>query len=276
MITTVVETNNGFVEYCMIGEGKPIVFIHGGHSNCNESIYYKGLDQNQFRFLTPSRPGYGNTPLTNINKTPQGTADLFIALLDELKIEKAIIVGISAGGLTALEMASNYPDRVEKLILMSALTKKWFTEKDKTYLKSKRLFDPKVEKITWSLYRIFFKLFPNFMSKTMFKELSKYRPIEYEKDEIDELRKMTLNMRSGKGFSNDLDQTIDQDILSQIRCFTLIIHSINDNAVPISHAKNANDKIRNSKLITFRNRWGHLLWLGKEYEQILLQLVSEI
>ena len=38
-------------------------------------------------------------------------ADLFVALLDELNIQKAIVVGISAGGLTALEIAANYPDQ---------------------------------------------------------------------------------------------------------------------------------------------------------------------
>ena len=65
------------------------------------------------------------------------------------------------------------------------------------------------------------------------------------------------------GFYNDLDQTI----LQQIVCPTLILHSENGNQVPVSHAlKNAKDKIKNAKLATFNNRWGHMLWFGNEYQ----------
>src|SRR4051812_22605240 len=128
MMISLIETIKGKIEYSMLGQGRPILFVHGGHVNCTETIFQKGLDANRFCFITPSRPGYGNTPLSDLNKTPKGTADLFIALLDELKIQEAIVVGISAGGLTALEMAANYPDRIQCLVLMSALTKKWFVE----------------------------------------------------------------------------------------------------------------------------------------------------
>ena len=83
-------------------------------------------------------------------------------------------------------------------------------------------------------------------------------------------------MRSYQGFNNDLDQDIDQDILKQIKCPTLILHSNFDNAVDISHAKNAKNKIKNSRLVTFNNHWGHLLWLGTEYQQILYELKQPI
>ena len=269
MTTSQIKTSKGEIEYTLLGIGKPILIVVGGHTNCKETIFHKGLDPNKFCFITPSRPGYGLTPLTDQNKTPKGTSDLFVALLDELKIETAIVVGISAGGLTALEIAANYPDRVESLVLMSALTKKWFVETDKLYKGAKIIFAPGIERYTWFLYRSFFKLFPKFMAKTMFKELSKYRPIEFSKDEIHELKQMTIIMRSYKGFDNDLDQNIDQEILKQINCPTLILHSNFDNAVDISHAENANINIKNSKMATFNNHWGHLLWLGKDDDPIL-------
>jgi pimeloyl-ACP methyl ester carboxylesterase len=78
------------------------------------------------------------------------------------------------------------------------------------------------------------------------------------------------------GFSNDLDQAIDQEILSKVECPTLILHSENDNAVDISHALNARDKIKNSKLVFFKNRWGHLLWIGTDYGVVLRELKQQI
>jgi pimeloyl-ACP methyl ester carboxylesterase len=276
MTTSVKETANGNIEYSLLGKGKTILIVHGGHVDCRETIFQKGLDPNKFCFITPSRPGYGNTPLTELNKTPKGTGDLFVALLDELKIKKVIVAGISAGGLTALEIAANYPDRVDNLVLMSALTKEWFAPTDPIYKKAKIFFAPKIERFTWQLYKLFFKMFPNVMTKTMFKELSKYRPVEFTKEEFNELKSVTIKMRSYQGFYNDLDQHIDQEILKKIVCPTLILHSENDNKVSLSHPLNAKDKIKNSKLVTFNNRWGHMLWFGIEYEPNLNELEQHI
>lgn len=273
---SLIETSRGQVEFTLIGEGYPILFIHGGHTNCQETIYQKGLDPAIFRFITPSRPGYGQTPLSTENKSPKGTADLFIALLDKLNLQHVSVVGISAGGLTALEMAANYPDRINHLILVSALTKKWFTQTDAVYIKAKKLFAPTIERFTWLLYRWFFKLFPTTMTTMMYKDLSKFRPVEFTKEEVEEVKEMTLRMRSSKGFANDLDQTIEQKILSSIQCPTLILHSNYDNSVDLSHPQNAKRSIRNSTLVTFNNHWGHLLWIGTAYEAPLNELKKRL
>jgi pimeloyl-ACP methyl ester carboxylesterase len=159
---------------------------------------------------------------------------------------------------------------------MSALTKKWFIQTDRVYKGAKKIFAPNIEPITWFFYRLFFRLFPNLMTKTMFKQLSTFRPVQFTKDELQELKQMTLIMRSYKGFDNDLDQNIDQEILKKIKCRTLILHSTNDNAVDISHAQNAKDKIKDAKLVTFNNHWGHLLWLGTDYDPILKEFKQQI
>jgi len=107
MTPQLINTSKGKIEYTITGQGIPILFVHGGHVNCRETIFRKGLDLNKFCCITPSRPGYGNTPLSDSNKSPKGTADLFIALLEELDYYEVIVIGISAGGLTALEIAAH-------------------------------------------------------------------------------------------------------------------------------------------------------------------------
>jgi pimeloyl-ACP methyl ester carboxylesterase len=272
MTTSIINTLKGKIEYSTIGEGQVILIVHGGHINCQETIFQKGLDVHKYHFITPSRPGYGKTPLTSYNKTPGETADLFIALLDALNIPNVIVMGISAGGLTALEIAARYPNRVSKLVLLSALTKKWFSETDSQYKGGKIVFAPGTEKITWFLYRLLFHLVPAVMTKVMFKGISTHRPVEITENERNEVKHLTMHMRSGQGFHNDLDQTIEQETLSGIKCPTLILHSENDNALDLSHPNNAKRHISNAQLITFKNRWGHLLWIGADYTPILSEL----
>jgi len=259
--TTVTEL--GQIEFSSFGQGKPIVFLHGGHSNCNETLFQKGYDKSNFRLITPSRPGYGKTPLANF-KSPKEASRLIISLLNKLKIDKAIIIGISAGGLTAIELASNYPTRTEKLILISAVTKKWLNITDDLYKRGKKMFSPKKEKLSWKLFRFFFKLFPIKMTKVLFKELSTKNIDCIPQDEIAEIKEMTFKQSSGFGFVNDLDQNIEDGVIEQIRCQTLILHSENDKSVHIEMAQFANEKIENSKIITYDNKWGHLLWIGEE------------
>jgi len=255
-------TEAGIIEYSDTGKGMPLLFIHGGHSNSKETLFHKGFDKDTFRLITPSRPGYGKTPLTE-NGSAGKTAALFISLLDKLHLEKVIVIGISAGGLTAIEITANYPERVSKLILISAVTKKWLTEKDNTYQKGKILFNPALEKYTWWLYRSFFKVYPKMAASLLAKELSK-KVFPLEKPEIEELYNMVDKQRSKRGFVNDLNQDIPQGIINKITSPTLILHSLNDNAVCIEHAKFAANNILRSLLKTYNNNWGHLLWLGQE------------
>ena len=135
-----IKTDKGQIEYSIVGEGTPVLFLHGGHSNCRETLFHKGFDTSKYQLITPSRPGYGNTPLNN-NNTPKKAANLIITLLDHLNIKKVIVYAVSAGGLTSIEMAGNYPDRVEKLILASAVTKKWLDKNELLKLFSKFFSD---------------------------------------------------------------------------------------------------------------------------------------
>jgi pimeloyl-ACP methyl ester carboxylesterase len=263
MTTQTIKTKKGTVEFSLKGKGSPLLFIHGGHSSSNESLFHKGFDTEKFCLITPSRPGYGKTPLSRF-VSPKDTAELFNALLDELKIDSVIVIGISAGGLSAIELASNFPNRVTKLILISAVTKKWMTEKDKNYIRGKKIFSPNFEKFSWGLFRFFYTLFPMLMAKTMFKELSNYETVDISRSEVSELFEMIKLQRSYEGFINDLEQDIQPNNINNITCPTIILHSSNDNTVKIEHAKHGHSQIENSILKIYNNKWGHLLWLGKE------------
>lgn len=268
-----VSLGSGQIEYSLVGTGKPILILHGGHSNCRETLSHKGLDQNNFQLITPSRPGYGNTPLGK-NTSPESAANLLCELLDSLQIEKVLVLGVSAGGPTAIAFASLFPNRIDKLVLASAVTKKWMDLTDTNYKKAQKIFHPKMEKITWFFLRTFVKIMPSFIAKSMFEELSTLRDYEIQNQEKKSLKSMLLKQGSGSGFLNDLSQVVDENGLERIVCPTLIVHSENDHAVDITHALHASKKIPHSKLMKTYNSWGHLIWLGPEADEILSKINS--
>ena len=271
----IIKTELGKIEYSTTGNGKPILFIHGGHTNCNSTLWHKGFDLKKFQLISPSRPGYQNTPL-NDNKTPKQAADMIIALLDYLTIDKVILYGISAGGLTTIELAGNYPERVEKLILASAISKEWLDKKGKLYKTAQRIFNPKVEGFVWGMIRFFSGLFPILIAKNFYPEFSTNMPHKLIKKDVKELLSMFKNFSSGTGFINDIDQNIDNDIISKIKCPTLIIHSKNDNSVAFEHALHSKKMIENSKLVELNNEWGHLFWIGTDSKKSIEKAIKFI
>jgi pimeloyl-ACP methyl ester carboxylesterase len=262
----IVNTKLGLIEYSSIGEGITILFVHGGHSNCKENLSHKGFDINKYRLVTPSRPGYGKTPLNN-NGTPRKTADLIIALINYLEIEKVIVYGISAGGLTAIELASAYPDRVLKLILASAVTKQWINKSSKIYKTATKIFNPRIENLTWGMVHFFSLISPKFIAKIFFPQFSLNNNFEITLGDIQELIGALKNYHSKNGFINDIHQNIKDEVIKKITCPTLIIHSCYDNSVSIEHAEYAHKQIKGSQLATLKNQWGHLFWIGKDSSQ---------
>ena len=275
MSCKIINTKLGEIEYHLVGKGIPILFIHGGHSNCNEKLCHKGFDLEKFQLITPSRSGYGKTPLNN-NKTPKQTADLIIELLNHLSIDNVIVYGISAGGLTAIELASHYPNRVSKLILASAVSKKWLDKQGEIYKTAKRMFNPKIEKIVWGIVKSFSSVFPNMIAKSFYSQFSKNPIHKLKKEDIQELI-LSMNHYSSKvGFLNDINQNINDEIFTKIKCPTLIVHSENDNSVPFEHASYSKKMIENSKLVKLNNEWGHLFWIGTDSKKTIEKTIEFI
>ena len=275
MSCKIINTKLGEIEYHLVGKGISILFIHGGHSNCNEKLCHKGFDLEKFQLITPSRPGYGKTPLNN-NKTPKQTADLIIELLQHLSINHVIVYGISAGGLTAIELASHYPNKVSKLILASAVSKKWLNKQEEKYKIAKKIFNPKVEKIVWGLVRLFSTIFPTIVAKIFYPQFSKNPMHKLRREDIQDLIFSMKHYNSKMGFINDINQNINKNILTNVKCPTLIVHSKNDNSVPFEHALYSKKMIENSKLLVLNNEWGHLFWVGADSKNTIEKIIEFI
>ena len=73
-----------------------------------------------FGVIAPSRSGYGRTPRTS-GDIYANEADLFAALLDDLNIDKVVLVAVSGGGPTGVNFAARHPERIACLIMECAV-----------------------------------------------------------------------------------------------------------------------------------------------------------
>ncbi len=114
----IVHTTAGPIEYAEKGAGIPLLSIHGAGGGYDQGLSnVADLVGDGFRVIAPSRFGYLGTPIPP-DTSPAAQADAHAALLTELKVDKAIVVGISAGARSALELALRRPERVSALILI--------------------------------------------------------------------------------------------------------------------------------------------------------------
>ncbi len=275
MNSKVTTTIYGDIEYVSIGAGIPVVFLHGGHSNCFDTLAHKGFDLSKYNLITPSRPGYGLTPVAG-NNTARKAADLIIDLLDFLEIETAIFYGISAGGPTAIEIAANYPEKVKKLILASAVTMPWLDKNERTYKIAKKFFNPSTESFIWGMVRTVSGIFPKLLARNFYRQFSLYPGYDLRAEDVKELINLLGKYHSKNGFMIDIDQDISDETISRIYPPTLVIHSRNDNSVSIDHALNAAEKIRGSQLEMLNNEWGHILWIGPDADDTIDRIIEFI
>ena len=116
--SVIAHTASGPIEYAEQGVGFPLLSIHGAGGGYDQGLSnVAALIGDGFRVVAPSRFGYLRTPIPG-DASPAKQADAHAALLDELDIPKAVVIGVSAGARSALELAIRHPDRVAALVLL--------------------------------------------------------------------------------------------------------------------------------------------------------------
>src|SRR5262245_1803651 len=105
-----------------VANGHTVLLLHGNNFG---GFYFKAiidaLTKEGFRVIVPDQIGYGKSskPIAPYNFNSQ-TRNTFLILQHE-KIERAMVIGHSMGGMMAARMATQYPKAVERVVIYNPI-----------------------------------------------------------------------------------------------------------------------------------------------------------
>jgi pimeloyl-ACP methyl ester carboxylesterase len=247
------------VNYVEIGEGEPIIFIHGIAGcwrNWLENLPYFGRAH---RAIAIDLPGFGDSPMPFWEISMANYGRLIHDFCERLGIDRAAaLVGNSMGGFIATEAVIEEPERFDRLVLISAAGISFAEWQGRTFDAAARIFKAAIpmmsgdRRVYWTTPRgrkiAFGRLFRN---------PNKLRP---------EL--LSEQVRPGlqaPGFTEALTKIWGYDTrerLPEIEIPTMVVWGLSDQIVPVEGALGYHRLIPKSRLELFE-RTGHLPMLER-------------
>ena len=115
-----VRVNGIDMYYETIGQGQPLLLLHGFTQTGTVWEPIKGELASGFQLIIPDLRGHGSSTNPSGKFTHRQAALDIFALLNHLELERVQAMGISAGGMTLLHMATQQPDRIDAMVLIGA------------------------------------------------------------------------------------------------------------------------------------------------------------
>ncbi len=114
---------NGLKMYYEIhGKGEPVVLLHGAFMTITNNWTEMIAELSKTRqIIAVEMQGHGRTADINRDFSYENLADDIASLLDYLKIKQADVLGYSMGGGVAMQLAIRHPERVRKVVSISAV-----------------------------------------------------------------------------------------------------------------------------------------------------------
>ncbi len=123
MTFTNINENNIHYQYLDNQQGRTFIFINSLGTDFRIWDGVVDILKHQGNILRFDKAGHGLSTLNNPNCKIENYANDVLGLMDFLKIQKAVIVGLSIGGIIAQYIAIHHPERIEKLILSNTAPK---------------------------------------------------------------------------------------------------------------------------------------------------------
>jgi pimeloyl-ACP methyl ester carboxylesterase len=242
------QTSAGVIEAALIGQGNTILISHGSGGGYDMGLWLAHLIGGQFQYVTPSRFGYLRSPLPR-KPTPEFQADTYAALLDTVNVNSAAIIGLSAGGASALQFALRHSGRCHGLIMLSAVSRP--VPPLPSILQTIYPFMLRSDFIPWLFYAIaphaVFQA--NGVSRTLLDQI---------KPELEKMRLLDALYRTTfpstlrcDGMINDMQQLTNFPIypIEKISIPTLVIHAVNDPIIPFESGEFSAQTIPNARFL---------------------------
>jgi 2-hydroxy-6-oxonona-2,4-dienedioate hydrolase len=277
--SVMIETRCGPIEYQEAGTGTPLLMVHGSGGGHDQGMAFAGkLAQSSVRVIAVSRFGYLRTPMST-DASPSAQADAHVCLLDALGIRSAAVLGGSAGGPSALEMAIRHPDRISALVLLVPLAYKPSTSAD-----SAKPLAPWAEALLmrligsdflfWAGLHIARDQVIKYVLATPPEQVTVASPTERARinailDHILPVSERAAGLRSDSVLGNSLGPSD----LGKVRAPTLIVSVRDDGFGTYASSEYTASQIKGSKFVSFE--YGGHVWVGHD-DEVMREIIKAI
>ncbi len=127
------------IHYIVEGDGKPLTLIHGVGANLHNWDRVVERMRDRYRILRLDMRGHGESGEITPECTLESFVDDVCRAMDLAGFEKTDLAGFSLGGMVAQLFAVTYPERVEKLALLSAVAGRTPEERERLRKRSETI-----------------------------------------------------------------------------------------------------------------------------------------
>ncbi len=249
------QTDKGVIEYASIGdkatEKNHLFILHdtpGGYDSGLILSQWLELDE-QTHIIVPSRPGFLRTPIET-GATPYDAAQAMVALMDKFGIERTTVLGWAGGAATALEMAQQYPSRVEGLVLLSPRVML-----DEQYPAKSTAFDASTVKVSSDYWGSGLNSFvaSYFLSGDFPKGVNNLALAQQRFEQLNVTNQLPSSRAIGTANDHWQFAKLAKAPQYKITMPTLIIHSPLDETVSFEHAQYLSKTIKKAQLYRVEN-----------------------
>jgi pimeloyl-ACP methyl ester carboxylesterase len=244
--------------------GQPLVFVHGLSGSWANWLEQLPVFAAEHRVVTLDLPGFGHSPMPSQEISISGYARLLDRLLGELGIDAAAVVGNSMGGFVAAELAIACPQRVERLVLVSAAGVSTTAQAQpglgRVVPRMRRLETVLATSGAWFASRS-----DAVARRPRLREATLNVVVRHPHDLPAALAAEQLRGAGKPGFIPALQAILDYDIrerLPEIACPTLIVWGDSDRLVTVKDADVFAELIPNSRKVIFKDT-GHVAMLER-------------
>jgi pimeloyl-ACP methyl ester carboxylesterase len=259
-----------------LGSGPALVFVHGLSGSWPNWLEQLPVFADQHRVIAVDLPGFGHSPMPRSRITISGYARVLDELLGRLGIDAAALVGNSMGGFIAAELAIAFPQRVERLVLVSAAGLSTYRNPERTRaLHAIR----RAERLLGATGAWFARRSDAVAAHPRLREAA-LRLVVRHPDRLPAALAAEQIRGAGKpGFVQALEATIGyelRDRFPEIACPTLIVWGTEDSLISVRDADLFEQLIPSSRKVLFQDT-GHMAMLERPaaFNALLSEFLAE-
>lgn len=241
-----IKKNGTEIFYSVVGQGSPLIMLPGltGDQTMWGNIVLEL--QKHYQVILIDNRGAGRSQVTQAPFRISDMANDVMNVIEELKLKKTSILGHSMGGYVAQEFAIQYPEKLDKLILMSTRCKASPLSTIQSEI-AFHLIDSKIDPIVLIKNSMTWCFGETFMSNE--KNVTDYIERSFNRQYPAHLEGFKHQVLAIDAFENNN--------LEKIQAPTLIINGEEDRIAPIPYSDYMKKHIPNAQQIILKNV-GHM------------------